>query len=64
MRSTRVKPSSIVMEYGVYVSGECRATGETVIVSLTQDGTNRQPWKPEAVRRIIERDGAKTLGFD
>ena len=64
MRSTRVKPSSIVMEYGVYVSGECRATGETVIVSLTQDGLTRQAWKSEAVQRIVERDGAKTVGFD
>jgi acyl-CoA thioesterase FadM len=64
MRSTRVKPSSLVMEYRVVVSGECRATGETVIVSLTQDGTGRQSWRPEAVQRMVERDGAKVVGFD
>ncbi len=63
LRTTRIKPSSLVMEYGVFVDGQQRATGETVIVSLTQDGTNRLPWRPEAVGRMIERDGAKTVGF-
>lgn len=64
MRSTRIKPSSLVMEYAVFVGPELRATGETVIVSLTHDGTARQPWRPDAVQRMIERDGAKAVGFD
>ena len=64
MRTTRIKPSSIVMEYAVFVGDETRATGETVIVSLTQDGAARQPWRTEAIGRMMERDGAKAVGFD
>jgi acyl-CoA thioesterase FadM len=41
MRTTRIKPSSLVMEYAVFVGDTTRATGETVIVSLTQNGTAR-----------------------
>lgn len=64
MRTTRVKPSSLTMEYGVFVGTEVRATGETVIVSLTQDGRARQTWKAEAIAKMMERDGAKAVGFD
>lgn len=64
MRTTRIKPSSLVMDYGVFVGGEMRATAETVIVSLTHDGTARQEWRPEAVQRMIERDGAEVMGFN
>ncbi len=64
MRTTRVKPSSLTMEYGVFVDTEVRATGETVIVSLTQDGRARQTWKAEAIAKMMERDGAKAVGFD
>lgn len=64
MRTTRIKPSSLTMEYGVFVGAEVRATGETVIVSLSQDGRARQPWRSEAIALMIERDGAKAVGFD
>lgn len=64
MRTTRVKPSSLTMEYGVFVGTEVRATGETVIVSLTQDGRARQTWKAEAIAKMMDRDGAKAVGFD
>jgi acyl-CoA thioester hydrolase len=61
MRSTRIKPSSLVMDYAVYVDGRIRATGETVIVSLTPDGRARQPFRPEAVRLMAERDSAEIM---
>lgn len=64
MRTTRIKPSSLTMEYGVFVGTEVRATGETVIVSLSQDGRARQPWRTEAIALMIERDAAKPVGFD
>lgn len=64
MRTSRIKPSSLVMEYAIFVDGVVRVTGETVIVSLTHDGTARQPWSSEAVLRMIECDGAKAVGFD
>ncbi|MCG6883216.1 MAG: acyl-CoA thioesterase [Silicimonas sp.] len=57
-RTTLVKPSSFVMEYGLFVDGEKKAAGEAVGVSLTPDGSARQPHRPEAVARMIERDGA------
>ncbi len=63
MRTTLVKPSSLVMEYGVHVSGAVRATAQTVVVGLTPDGAARQQWRAEAVRRMIARDGAETVGF-
>ena len=64
MRTSRIKPSSLVMEYAIFVDGMVRVTGETVIVSLTHDGTARQPWSSDAILRMIERDGAKAVGFD
>lgn len=64
MRATRLKPSSLVTDYGIYVGRELRAMAETVIVSLTQDGTARQAWRDDAVARMVERDGATLAGFD
>ena len=63
VRTTRVKPSSLVMEYGIFVNGEKRAGAETVIVSLTQDGSARQSWNQVALDKIIARDGATQVGF-
>ena len=57
-RTTLVKPSSFIMEYGVFVDGEKKAGGEAIGVSLTPDGTARQPHRAEAVKMMIERDGA------
>ncbi len=62
-RTTLVKPSSFVMEYGLFVEGRRVASGEAVGVSLTSDGTARQPHKPEAIRAMVDRDGAATEGM-
>ena len=64
MRTTLVKPSSLVMDYAVHVAGALRATAETVIVGLSPDGSARQNWRPEAVRRMVERDSAEVMGFN
>ncbi|MBT8425981.1 MAG: acyl-CoA thioesterase [Silicimonas sp.] len=64
LKTSRIKPSSLVMEYGVFVDGQLRVSAETVVVSLTQDGTARQVWRDAAIRSIVERDGAKLVGFD
>ncbi len=63
-RTTLVKPSSFIMEYGLFVDGRCMASGEAVGVSLSADGSARQNHRPDAVRAMVERDGAKTEGFD
>ncbi len=62
-RTTLVKPSSFVMEYGLFVESRKVAAGEAVGVSLTADGSARQPHKPEAIRTMVERDGAATEGL-
>ncbi len=62
-RTTLVKPSSFVMEYGLFVEGRKVAAGEAVGVSLTADGSARQPHKPEAISTMVERDGAATEGL-
>ncbi len=62
-RTTLVKPSSFVMEYGLFVEGRKVAAGEAVGVSLTADGSARQPHKPEAIRAMVDRDGAATEGL-
>lgn len=57
-----IKPSSTVMKYAVYVDGQVRADGSAVVISLEKDGKTRRPHKAEAMRAMIERDGAKTEG--
>ncbi|MEM7720022.1 MAG: acyl-CoA thioesterase [Pseudomonadota bacterium] len=57
-RTSLVKPSSFIMEYGLFVDGEPRASGEAVCVSLTPDGTARQAHRRDAIRMMVERDGA------
>lgn len=64
MRTARIKPSSLVMDYAIFVDGTVRATAETVIVALTQDASARQNWRAEAVTRMIELDGAEAVGFE
>ena len=61
-RTTLVKPSSFLMEYGLFVDGRKVALGEAVVVSLTPDGSARQPHRPDAVRAMLERDGAVADG--
>ena len=55
-RITLLKPTSFVLAGAVYADGVLHAQGETVVISLEQDGKSRRPHKPDAVRRIIERD--------
>ncbi len=62
-KTVLVKPSSFVMEYGLFVEGRRVASGEAVGVSLTNDGAARQPHKPEAIRAMVDRDGALTEGL-
>ena len=62
-RTRLLKPSSFVMDYAVFVDGQARCTGSTVMVSLTQDGTARRLHKPEAVRTVIARDDPTVEGM-
>ena len=55
-RTRVLKPTSLVMEHAVFVSGELRVKGEVVIVSLTQDGSARREHKPRAINEILELD--------
>ncbi len=61
-RTTLVKPSSFLMEYGLFMDGRKTASGEAVVVSLTPDGSARQVHRPDAVRAMINRDGAASDG--
>ena len=63
MRTTRIKHSSLVMDYGIYVGTELRAAAETVIVGLTLDGTARQTWHTSAIDAMVSRDKAEKSGF-
>jgi acyl-CoA thioester hydrolase len=58
-RTRLVRPSSFIMDYAVHSGGTLRSAGEAVMVSLTQDGKTRRPHRPEAVRAMVERDGAE-----
>ena len=62
-KTTLVKPSSFVMSYAVHSGAALKATGDCVVVSLEQDGKTRRPHRPEAVARMVEIDGAETLGM-
>ena len=62
-RTRLVKPSSFVMEYGLFVDGQRKASGEAIVVSLPPDGSERQPHREEAVRAMLECDGAASEGF-
>jgi len=62
-RTTLVKPSSFLMEYGLFVEGRHVASGEAVVVSLSPDGRTRQAHRPVAVEAMVTRDGAQKDGF-
>ncbi|NNE88710.1 MAG: acyl-CoA thioesterase [Silicimonas sp.] len=55
-RITLLKPTSFVLAAAVFADGMLRAQGETVMISLEQDGKTRRPHKAEAVRKIIKCD--------
>ena len=58
-RTTLVKPSSFLMEYGLFVERRQVAAGEAVCVSLTPDGTARQTHHAEAIKAMVARDEAE-----
>ncbi|MGR3513775.1 MAG: acyl-CoA thioesterase [Paracoccaceae bacterium] len=62
-RTTLVKPSSFLMEYGLFVETRLVATGEAVVVSLSPDGAARQQHRPAAIEAMVTRDGAQTEGL-
>ncbi|MEM9425317.1 MAG: acyl-CoA thioesterase [Pseudomonadota bacterium] len=62
-RTTLVKPSSFLMDYGLFVEGRQVSSGEAVVVSLTPDGSARQTHRPEAVEAMVARDNAVREGF-
>ena len=57
-RTTTYKSSSFAMEYALFVDRKLVATGDAVVVSLTPDGSARQPHREEAIRAIVDRDRA------
>ena len=63
IRTTQIKPSSMIMEFAIHVDGKIAATGETVMVSLSQDGTAREAWRADAIANIVEADGAELVGL-
>ncbi|NDW52300.1 thioesterase family protein [Aliiroseovarius sp. PrR006] len=60
-RCTSFRNSSFVLEYGVWVEGELRCSGETVIVTLEQDGKTKRPLSPEVIAALTA-DGATKAG--
>ena len=58
-----IKPSSFIMDYAVISEGQARATGTTVMVSLTQNGSARRPHKTDAIKSVVAQDGAATEGI-
>ncbi len=62
-RTTLVKPSSFLMEYGLFVEGSRAASGDAVVVSLTPDGSARQVHRDAAVQAMVTHDGAATEGI-
>lgn len=58
-RTRSVKSSSLIMEYAVASNGQIRGTGDCVVVSLEQDGKTRRSHFPEAVRAMVDLDGAE-----
>ncbi|NNJ67207.1 MAG: acyl-CoA thioesterase [Boseongicola sp.] len=61
-RTRSIKPTSLIMDYAVASDGQIKGTGDCVIISLEQDGKTRRPHFPEAVRAMVELDGAALIG--
>ena len=62
-RTTLLKPTSLVMEYAVFVAGQTRATGSSVVISLEHDGKTRRAHKAEAVETVTARDAPRIEGL-
>ena len=61
-RTRSIKTSSFVMEYGAFVDGTLRASGEAVVISLMDDGKTRRAHLADAVAAVVARDGALQEG--
>ncbi|WP_093975527.1 acyl-CoA thioesterase [Boseongicola aestuarii] len=60
-RTRSIKASSLIMEYAVASGGQIKGTGDCVIISLEQDGKTRRAHFPDAVRAMVDLDGAKLV---
>ncbi|SMR71816.1 acyl-CoA thioester hydrolase [Aliiroseovarius halocynthiae] len=60
-RATSFRNSSFVLEYGIFVDGELRCGGETVIVTLEQDGKTKRVLSSEVIAALTA-DGASKAG--
>lgn len=60
-RARLIKPTSFIMDYAVAVEGEIKSKGDCVVISLEQDGKTRRAHDPDAVQRMITRDGAELV---
>ena len=58
-RTRTIKSSSFVMEYGAFVAGQLRATGEAVVISLEDDGRTRRAHSAAAIDAVVDRDRAE-----
>ena len=58
-RTRLLKASSFVMEYAVHASGQVKATGDVVGISLEQDGKTRRAHNEAAVARIMALDAPR-----
>ncbi|MFV2052802.1 acyl-CoA thioesterase [Aliiroseovarius sp. YM-037] len=56
-RTTRFRNTSFTMEYACWSDGLC-ATGDAVIVLMTQDGADRVPLTDAQKQTFKDRDGA------
>ncbi|MCK0143774.1 thioesterase family protein [Aliiroseovarius sp. F20344] len=56
-RASSYRNSSFVLEYGVWVGSELRCSGETVVVTLEQDGKTKRPLSADAIS-ALSADGA------
>lgn len=60
-RTSSYRNSSFVLEYGVWVGAELRCSGETVVVTLEQDGKTKRPLSTAAIN-ALSADGAVKAG--
>ncbi|WP_424939859.1 acyl-CoA thioesterase [Aliiroseovarius sp. S253] len=56
-RAASFRNSSFVLEYGIFVDGELRCGGETVVVTLEHDGKTKRPLSAQVIAALTA-DGA------
>ncbi len=59
-RVSRLGRTSFTIDYAVWCDGAIRITGDTVMVTVNQDGTAAVPLPDELRKLLVKRDGAKT----